>query len=264
MSVPARCAIYHGQIVHKRLVPRRHGFAYRVFTLAMDVDEIGALDQRLRLFSHNRFNILSFYDLDHGPGELPVGDYARGLLGEAGLVQMGHRIVLLCYPRVFGFVFNPLSIFCCYNAGGRLGALIYEVTNTFGSRRSYIVPVRSSEDAVVAQNCSKAMYVSPFNSDDGSYSFRIRPPGDEVLIAVALRTGLGPTLKTNFRGYRLELSDGNIFRMVIQHPLMTFKVISAIHFEAVRLWLKGLRVKKRSPAPPFSTTIVLPGSEGRT
>ena len=160
-------SIFAGHVVHKRLTPKQHGFAYKVFSLCLDVDEIDLLSSELRLFSRNRRNLLSFYDADHGAGDgTPVAEHIRKTLAVAGLGQTTHRIKLLCYPRVLGFVFNPLSVYFCYADGERLAAIVYEVSNTFHERVSYVIPVDHSAGAVVRQVCAKEMDVSPFTPRD--------------------------------------------------------------------------------------------------
>lgn len=249
--------IYHGVVVHKRLSPKQHAFSYRVFALCLDVDEIDRLDRELRLFSRNRFNLLSFHDRDLGDGgTAPVAERTRTLLDGAGLGAFGARIEIVCYPRLLGYVFNPLSVYFCRDVGGRIGAVIYEVSNTFGERKSYVIPAGASRDGVLAQSCDKELYVSPYTHATGTYEFHMMPPGEKALIGVALREAGQPVLKTHFSGTRLALGDRAIAAMCVRHPLMTLKVVSAIHVEAARLWLKGVPLVTRHTSPTYSTTIV--------
>jgi len=252
-----RSSIYAGHVVHKRLEPKRHGFSYRVFALSLDVDEIDRLDHELRLFSRGRRNALSFWDADLGDaGGEPVGVKARRLLAAAGLSAYGARIELVCYPRILGYVFNPLSVYFCRDDRDNLGAVVYEVTNTFGERKSYLVRVGAAGGDTVAQSCAKELYVSPFTAAEGSYSFHVVPPADRVVLGVALRSSGRPVLKTHFRGRRIPLSDGAIVGMLARHPLMTFKVVAAIHYEAFKLWIKGVPLVARHGSPAYSFTIV--------
>lgn len=258
MSETSSCA-YVGSVVHKRLWPKVHAFRYRVFCLALDVDEIDALASRLRLFSRNRWNVLSFHDLDHGSRDgTPAAEHARSLLARAGLEQAGARILLLCYPRLLGFVFNPLSVYFCYREPGALGAIVYEVSNTHGERRSYVIPVTGDDGTVIAQSCGKEMYVSPFTSAGGTYDFHVLKPDAQVVVGVAFRSGEAAILKTHFRGRRRALSDSSILSLLVRHPLMTLKVVAAIHFEALRLWLKRVPVVAHHPSPAFAFTVVKP------
>ena len=259
MSDPRSCA-YEGMIVHRRLVPRRHEFSYRVFALCLDVDEIDRLAQRLRLFSRGRWNLLSFHDADHaaGTGEA-VGAHARALLCSCGLERYGVRIELVCYPRMLGFVFNPLSVYFGYDAEGRLGVIVYEVTNTVGERKSYVIPAtQASETGIIAQQCAKELYVSPFTAAVGRYGFHVLPPGDRIVIGVAFCDQEQPVLKTHFHGLRLPLSDRAIAGLLLRYPLMTIKVVVGIHLQALRLWLKGVPVKAHHASPSYSFTTVKP------
>jgi len=258
MSATTSCA-YSGTVVHKRLVPTQHAFSYRVFSLALDVDEIDRLAGSLRLFSRNRWNVLSFHDRDHGNGDgKPIASHVRSVLRQAGLGHASARITLLCYPRLLGFVFNPLSVYFCHRQDGRLGAIVYEVSNTFHERKSYVIPVTADDGGVIAQSCAKEMYVSPFTSRSGRYGFHVLPPGERVVIGVDFSSVDGPVLKTHFRGERRNLSDWTIAGLVARHPLMTFKVMAGIHLQAARLWLKGVPLVERHVSPVYSFTVVEP------
>ena len=249
--------LYEGTVVHKRLTPRQHSFAYRVFTLCLDVDEIGRLDRSLRLFSRSRHNVVSISDADLGPpGPGSIGDKARQLLECAGLRRFGERIELVCYPRLFGYVFNPLSVYFCRDGAGCVGAMIYEVTNTFGERKSYVVRATDDAGGAVSQDCAKGMYVSPFTGASGTYGFHSVAPSGRVVIGVNFREAGSPVLKTHFRGDRRPLDDRTLGWLVARHPLMTLKVVTAIHFEAARLWAKGVPVVARHASPPYSFAII--------
>lgn len=251
-------AVYVGTVVHKRLKPREHALSYRVFALLLDLDEIPGLAARLRLFSRNRWNVLSFHDSDHGPGDgTPIDRHIRGVLARGGYDVEGGRISILCYPRVFGYVFNPLSVFYAFDRHGALKAMVYEVNNTFGERTSYVIGVDDPEARVHMQSCRKDMDVSPFASRKGDYSFRITNPNDEMLVAVLLRDEAGPLIKTMFRGHRDTLDDATLLGLTVRFPLLTLKVIGAIHVEAAKLWLKGVPLFQRHRSPRYSVTNVL-------
>jgi uncharacterized protein len=229
--------------MHRRLAPRHHRFKYSVFALLLDLDELPALDRDLRLFKYNRAGLFSFKDRDHGPMEAEEPrDLRRWLdvrLAEAGIVAPGARRVL-CYPRILGYVFNPLSVWFCHDEEARLKAIVYEVHNTYEERHAYVLPV-GEDTKLIRHGCPKNFYVSPFLSRDCRYQFRIRPPGDDVAIAIHEEEAGRPILNASFAGESRPLTDGTLLRMLIAYPLMTLKVIMAIHFEAVRLMLKGVR-----------------------
>ena len=254
---------YVGKVGHHRLSPKKHSFTYSVFAICLDIDQIGKTVDRLSLFSRNRFNLLSFHDKDHGDGSrTPIGDQIRFLLEHSELGHAGAKIDLLCYPRFFGYVFNPLSVYFCYRKDGELAAIIYEVSNTFRERKSYIIPVTGDRTGpkqdFVVQSCTKEMYVSPFTSAAGDYDFRVLPPKETVNVGVDFRDRTGGILKTYFQGKRRPLSDRSILGLVLRYPLMTLKVITAIHWEAARLWFKGVAVRDRYSSPRYSHTIVNP------
>ncbi|MEI9888919.1 MAG: DUF1365 domain-containing protein [Rhizomicrobium sp.] len=241
----ANSAIYDGWVMHRRVAPTHHAFKYRVFALLLDLDEIEGLGRRLRLFARNGRGIMSFHDRDHGDGQ-DLRRWLDGLLAREGIQADGARRVL-CYPRLFGYVFNPISTWFCYAADERLAAIVYEVHNTHGERHAYVL--RAGNDArLVRHACAKTFYVSPFLSMDCTYDFKVRPPGDEVLIAIAEAEAGAPVLTATFRGRRKTLSDAGLLGMLLRHPLMTVKIVAAIHFEAVRLMWKGVARHAHSAA----------------
>lgn len=253
--------IYQGTVMHRRLRPKPHALRYRVFSLLIDLDELPVLDGCFRLFSRNRFNLFSFHDRDHGDGEIGSlrARIDRQLL-EVGIDLGGGRIKLLCYPRILGFVFNPLSVLYCHAETGALVAVIYEVNNTFGERHSYLVrteggPIAGGPGAVVRQSCAKRFYVSPFNDVSGRYDFRLVLPAETVAVAVDQHDSTGLALQAAFIGRRREFSDSALLAAFIRYPLMTLKVVAGIHWEALRLWLKGNPLYKRPAAPKNSVSI---------
>ncbi|MEM8647009.1 MAG: DUF1365 domain-containing protein [Pseudomonadota bacterium] len=248
MSVPS-AKLCHGTVVHRRYRPKVHGLRYRVFSLLVDLDELGALSDRLKLFSFNRRNLFSLHEKDHGTG-VP-GGLKRTILEKvnARYAEMEiERVVMLCFPRVLGYVFNPLTVYYCYGPGDALKALVYEVNNTFGDRHHYVLSVDGAQEGTLAQACSKKMYVSPFNAVDGSYEFHVSAPGENVAVGVNLRVDGAPVLKAYLAAKTAELSDRALMAAFVRLPAMTFKVIAAIHWEAFLLWAKGLKIKKRPRA----------------
>ena len=240
----ARAGLFLGDVVHRRLRPVTHALRYRVFSLLIDPEAV----QTTRLFSHNRFNLLSFFDKDHGDG-VDLAKHLNRMVAEMPEHPPVARFMMLCYPRVLGYAFNPITVYFGLDAADRTVAMIYEVNNTFGQRKTYVLPVAAHDTREIAQSCAKALYVSPFNDVSGTYSFRITPPADDTLtIGVALRTSEGPLLKAYFRGDRRPLTDKALLTALLKTGLLTLKVIAAIHAEALRLWLKGLRLQPRPPA----------------
>jgi DUF1365 family protein len=223
--------------MHRRLRPRRHHFRYRVFAMLIDLDELAKLDDGLWLFKWNRRGLFSFHDRDHGDGR-PLKSWLDGLLSAANITANGPRRVL-CYPRIFGYVFNPLSVWFCHDNEGILKAIIYEVHNTFGECHAYVFGAEGEK--LVNHECAKDFYVSPFLSPDCRYNFLIRPPGEKVAVSIHEEEKGVPILNASFVGARRGLCDRALLAMLFLYPLMTIKVIAAIHYEAVRLMLKGVR-----------------------
>ncbi|MBB4285263.1 DUF1365 domain-containing protein [Roseospira goensis] len=254
-------ALYAGTVLHRRLKPKRHRLDYRVFSLLLDLDELPDLDRRLRGFGHNRWAPLAFHDRDHGPGDgRPLRPWIESALAEAGLDLGGGPIRVLCYPRLWGYVFNPLTVYFCHHADGRLGAVLHEVNNTLGERHCYLIPVSESDaaDRVVRQTCDKRFYVSPFIAMETTYHFKIKPPDDKVAVAIQQTDAEGTVLHASFTGARRPLSDRTLAAAVARHPLMTLKVIVGIHWEALNLWIKGVKVVRRDPPPANLVTVVTP------
>ena len=257
---PLVSAVYVGKVVHKRSAPVRHAFTYSVFSLALDVDEIDRLHREVRLFSRNSWNLLSFFDRDHGArDDANIATHVRGLLAAAGHERAMARITLLCYPRILGFAFNPLSVYFCHTDAGALDVIIYEVSNTFGERKSYIIPVSDVDGETIRQQCPKEMYVSPFTERTGGYKFHVVSPGARVFVGVDFFERDVLVLKTYFSGERRSI---NAARLVASHPLMMLKVIAGIHFEAVRLWWKGVPLVERHTSPRYSFSVVSPAKRG--
>ncbi len=260
---PFASGLYVGAVTHRRVKPVAHRLSYRVFSLLIDLDELPRLDASFRLFAHNRFGLLGFRDRDFGakadqPGaELPLKDWAARHLERAGIVADG-PIRILCFPRVLGMVFNPLSVWFCHRADGSLAAIIHEVSNTFGQRHSYLIPAEIGADGLVRQSCDKRFYVSPFMDMETAYHFRIRPPADDLLLAIRQTDADGPVLHATLAARRVEIGDDALLRAWARHPLMTLKVVAGIHWEALRLWRKGMTIRPRPDAPADPVTIVTP------
>ncbi|RAZ90509.1 DUF1365 domain-containing protein [Mesorhizobium hawassense] len=245
-----RSALYAGKVVHQRLKPRRHRLSYRMFFLLLDLDEIDGLTQCLRLLSRNRFGLFSFVDKDHGDGaDGSLKAYVERQLEMSG-IETGGSIQLLSMPRMLGYAFNPLSIYFCHDRQGALAAILYEVNNTFGQRHSYLIPVSDGGDeGIVRQHCAKRFYVSPFIAMGMGYRFRIGLPAEGVAVHITGSDADGPLIVAGFSGKRRELTDAALISAFFAYPLLTLKVIAGIHWEALLLWAKGMRLYER-PAPP--------------
>ncbi len=238
----AAAVLYAGDVMHARMKPVAHRFQYRVFSLLLDIDRMEEAERTSPLFSIGRFNILSFEPKDHGRRDgSPLRPAIEAMLAAAGHPEPPRRILLLCYPRVLGYVFNPLSVYFCYGADEQLTAVVYEVRNTFGGIHPYVAPVRDGETGPegVRQRRAKDFHVSPFLDMAQTYHFRLLPPGEAVRVRILETDAGGPTLAATFVGRARRFSTAAILAECGRVPLMTLKVIAAIHFEALRLWWKG-------------------------
>lgn len=244
--------LYPGEVMHRRLKPFGHRFTYRVFSLLVDIDRLDELGRLSRLLSVNGPGIVSFHERDHVEHEgETVRAFADRLLKEAGLDRPARRILLLAYPRVCGYVFNPISVYFAYGPNDEPLALIYAVRNTFGARHAYVAPVRPGEigPAGIRQTRAKILHVSPFISMRARYRFHVVPPGRTVRLHIHETEGDEPLLVATFNGQSMRLSDAHLAACLLRFPLMTFKVMAAIHWQALRLWLKGARFHRSPPSP---------------
>lgn len=247
--------IYIGSVVHRRLRPRHHALRYRAYWLLVELSETGLASPATRLLRYDRAGLFAFHTRDHGDGSAtPLATQVRRLLAANGLDADGVRIFLFALPRVLGYVFNPLSIYFCYARDGTLAAVAYEVHNTFGERHTYVIPAGDGGHGLIRQRCDKEFHVSPFLPMAMRYDFAVVPPAGAVSVGIAGRTSDGPLIATALRAQARPLTDRNLLALFFTHPLMTLKVIGAIHWEALRLWRKGIALQKRPPAPSTSHT----------
>jgi hypothetical protein len=256
-------SLYFGDVMHARLKPMGHRFSYRVMSLLIDLDRLDEADKLSPLFAVNRAALYSFHEADHGERDgSSLRAYAQARAADHGIDLTGGRVALLCYPRLFGYTFNPLSVYFCYRADGSLALLIYEVSNTFGEIHPYVLPVRAGEvsAAGVRQEQDKLFHVSPFVGMAMRYFFRISPPGEDVKLRILETDREGPLLAATFIGRHRALTTRALLRAFVALPLVTAKIIAAIHWEAMRLWLKGARLVAR---PDTATANVNSGLANR-
>jgi DUF1365 family protein len=249
--VPQTC-LYRGEVMHRRLRPFGHRFVYGIASLLVDLDNLSKLG--LSLLSHNRFNLFAIHDRDHGPRDgSPLRPWVEAELRAAGIALDGGRIFLHCLPRLLGYVFNPISVYWCYGADGQLRAVLCEVKNTFGEQCSYVLPAPPGREAAapLRASCAKRMYVSPFIAMEGRYRFRIDAPEGQLRLVITESDRDGPLLVARHTAARHALDDRALLRAFAAFPFLTAKVIVAIHWQALRLWLKGARIEPH-PAPKSS------------
>jgi uncharacterized protein len=233
--------LYVGSVMHRRSRPVRRRFEYRVFWLVLDLDRLRETASALRLMSVERFNLLSFYARDHADGrDGPLRDKIASLAIAAGFAADG-PMLLITMPRVIGYVFNPISVFFCHDARDRLTAIVWEVSNTFGGRHSYVIGVDDPDAIVQRQRCRKELHVSPFIGMEIDYHFRVVCRGDRLTIGIADHDHDGLLMSAAMTAVRRPLTDRALLGAFARVPFETGKVTAAIHWEALPLWLKGAR-----------------------
>jgi len=242
--------IYKGSVHHVRRRPKRHRLHYRVFSLLIDLDEFQTITATSQLLRVNQAGLFSFWERDHGSGhESGLKAWVLDHLAQAGLETEGVSVRLLCYPRILGYVFNPLSVYYCYDRKDALIATLHEVNNTFGEKHTYVLPATPAQgDSHFQQTSPKNLAVSPFTIMEGRYQFEMEVPSDSIRVHIGLHDEDGSVMSASFAGARHALTDHGLALTFFQYPLMTLKVTAGIHFEALRLWLKGVPLVARTPA----------------
>jgi DUF1365 family protein len=238
-------AIYNGKVIHKRFKPKVHYFKYKVFSLLIDLSELEILDKKVNFFSYNKFNLISFYEKDHGDRDgSSLTLWVKKNLEKYNIQAKDIKIKILCYPRIFGFVFNPLSVFYIYNLQDQLISILYEVKNTFGEQHTYLFKVTKDAN-LIQNNCSKKFHVSPFIEMNCNYFFRLLKPGNKISVIIDQYDNEDQILYASQDGTRSDFNTQHLIKSYLKHPIMTFKIILAIHFEAFKLWAKGIKFIKK-------------------
>ena len=233
--------IYIGKVIHKRFKPKEHYFKYNVFSLLIDLNELEQINKDIKFFSYNKFNIISFFDKDHGDRDgSSIKIWVKKNLKNIGIMTEDISIKLLCYPRIFGYVFNPLSTYFIYNKHSELISIFYEVKNTFGEQHTYIFKVQ--DETLVQNKCKKKFYVSPFIKMDCEYHFKTLNPREQLSVVINQNDKDGKLLFASQDGISKAFNNKNLILSYLTHPLMTFKIIGAIHYEAFKLWAKRIKL----------------------
>jgi len=239
----AAAQIGFGRVMHARQQPVTHRFDYPVYFVRLPVHDLSRI--ATRGFSHNRFNLLSFHDADHGDGGNDCLAWARSLLNQHGLNADG-EIWLTTFPRVLGYAFKPVSFWHCHAADGDLVAVLAEVNNTFGERHVYLL---RTDDPDAVLHAEKVFHVSPFFPVRGHYSFQFQPHAETFRARIDYATGSGEKLRTTWWGQLEPLTPRACLRAFFRYPLMTWGVIARIHLQALRLLIKRVPFFRKPPAP---------------
>lgn len=251
-----RDRVYLGRVAHTRLVPFKHALDYRIFSMLIDLDAIPERARTSKLFRHNRFGLFSFHDADHGARDgSPLRPWVEAALRKAGIALANPMIHVLCIPRILGYVFNPLTIYYCRDTQGALRAIVYEVKNTFGEQHGYVLEVDTDRDsrrpgALIRQGVAKCFHVSPFMDVAGGYRFTLAAPGEKLAVSIRYQNDEGRDLLiATHTGRGAPFGDKALLKALARHPGMAAKVMLGIHWEALKLWIKGAKFH-RKPAPP--------------
>jgi uncharacterized protein len=256
--------LYECQVMHQRLSPKRYALHHALFMFYIDLDEIDALSRRLRLLSRNRWNLYSFRDDDHMPGCGQSGAALKHRLAQYLATQgielaASSRIQLLTLPRIAGYVFNPISVYFCFDgAGGAPRCAVAEVGNTFGEQKLYLLPAPDASGRAFTLRAPKHYYVSPFSSLTLQFDFRLRVPEQALDIRIDDYDGEQRVLRSGLRGRRRALSDARLLWFTLKYPLLTLKVIGLIHWHALRLWLRGVPWHRKADCPELQTQVLNP------
>jgi DUF1365 family protein len=247
----AAASLYVGDVMHARLKPFVHRFQYQVMSLLIDLDRLTDADRQSTLFGVNRSALYSFHESDHGRRDgSSLRAYAEASARVHDIDLNGGKVLLLCYPRLLGYAFNPLSVYFCTDSAGALALVIYEVRNTLREIHHYVLPVSANESyaPVVHQEQDKTFQVSPFIDMAMRYYFRVCPPGETVKIRILETDAKGPLLAATFSGKRRPLTSAALAKTFVALPFVTVKIIAAIHWQALRLWLKGAKLVPGAPS----------------
>jgi DUF1365 family protein len=256
---PASC-IYFGRVVHRRTRPVAHRFQYRVWSLFADVDELPTIAARIPIFSFNRANVFSFVERDHGPRDgSPLRPWIERHLRSAGIDATGGPVRILCFPRLFGYVFNPLSVWFCHHPSGRLAAVLLQVSNMSGEWHNYLFSVDET-DRLGSAHFEKRFSVSAFTSMNARYECALVEPHDRFDVRVSEFEHDVETLTALWVGERSPMTTRTLAYALVRYPLMTFKIWTAIYWQAVQLIRKGVPRQPQTTGPDVEVTYATAGT----
>lgn len=246
--------LWSGQTLHKRFVPFERSFSYKLALIDLDIDRLEEAGRISPLFTINKPGLFSFHEKDHGGGERKesLRDWAENLFESAGVDLRSGIIRLVTFPRHFFYKFAPLSLWYGYGANGSLKGIIYEVRNTFGESHCYVASVDGLRSA---HEADKTFHVSPFFDVSGQYKFTLREPAQTLDVVVENMKDGERTHLANIKARRRSATTGNLVRLTLMNPLSTLGVTFAIHWQALRLWIRGARYHSRPSLPARSATV---------
>ncbi len=248
-------AIYAGKVSHVRFEKFIHRFVYRIWMLAVDLDDLDQFAARSTLFRHNRLGLISLHDRDHGPRDgSALRPWAAAILTDHGYENFAARIRFMVIPRILGYGFNPIAFYFCYDDDGTLGAVLHQVKNTFGDQVIYAIPVTPGT-GTVRQTATKSMHVSPFFDMHGHYAFAFTRPGAGFRLGIRY-SAAAPRLNVVMALNATPATDRALTAQLLRMPLMAFKVIASIHWHALRLFIRGAHFHRE---PSTGHPPIVPG-----
>lgn len=247
--------LYLSKVMHRRMFPVSYRFTYNIFGLLVNLDQLENLSKLSKLLSFNRFNLFSFHSRDHGKrdgSDLKI--WAQRHLDAHGLESEGVSIYLHSMPRVLGYTLNPISYWFCYSQKKQLLAILVEVHNTFGDQHTYLLKAEKNEQRdILRASKAKNMHVSPFINMQATYHFRLTQPGKKLTVMIREEQEGELMLVAGQHGHSKPITTGTLLMIFFSIPLMTFKVVAMIHWQAIKIYFKGGKFHKR-PAPPTEET----------
>ncbi|MCB1176648.1 MAG: DUF1365 domain-containing protein [Leptospiraceae bacterium] len=249
--------IYECSVSHSRLEPKKNSFRYKLFTFFFDLDELNLLDRKLTFFSHNKWNLFSIYDKDHfNIGKGSIKDNILNYLKEQKLDMEISKIYLITNIRILGYVFNPVCFYYCCNKEGEVNAIVVEVHNTFGELKPFLLTKEDlNENEIFVKKYTKFFYVSPFQDLETEFEFRIGIPGEKFRIDIDDYKENNKIFLSNYKGKREQLSSKKLFFYFFKYPLVTIKVISLIHWQALKLLLMKIPYFKKMEFPELQKGV---------
>lgn len=251
-----RQRLYLTRVMHRRRFPVAYRFDYPVFSLLLDIDRLEQTARASRLLAVDRFGLLSFHRRDHGARDgSDLRSWAVSTLRTRGIEIGAGRIYLLCFPRLLGYGFDPLSLWYCLDEDDRLRAVIAEVRNTFGQHHAYLLHEQGrTMDWPARAHKDKVFHVSPLIDMDCAYRFRLARPAQRLSVVINQFQQGRHLLTATQTGVGLELNDRNLLRALLRTPLLGFKIMFSIHWQALKIWLRGARFHPKPPLPRQETT----------
>lgn len=251
-------ALYECTVMHHRLEPLKNRFVYRIFMFALDLDELDTLQGRLRLFSRNRFNIFSFRDADHLQlGKATIKENLQEFVQKNGIQTELGKVLLITHVRMFGYVFNPVSFYYCYDMNGEPLCAVPEVGNTFGEQKPYLLKSEDRTEHGFRKRMTKFFYVSPFIALDAEFDFRLNLPGETLQVNIDDWKEGRRFFVTAVTGQRRPLTDARLLWYVLRFPFITLQVIGLIHWQAMKLYIKRLPFLRKADNPELQKEMVV-------